>query len=136
MNIKYRHRNCDKAFTPATFAYELPSAMELLDMVISSRQTLAMNFGMTLVHPRDQYNKAIGREKAEFDCTRIPQKQFDLNAVRISNGRTLFNFHGSDRLHRPVDLSISVDFQTQKVRMENIDVIDTNYPISQLFLPE
>lgn len=114
--IHYRLRNCDKAFTPATFAYELPPASLFMDMITLGEPVINFPFSVTYVHPKDSYSKAIGRAKAiEYG---IHPTRFNCTKITLGEGRAHFNLN----LHGTVLIcQVSVDFIKEKVRMEWID---------------
>lgn len=117
--IKYRHRNCDKAFSPATFAYGLPYAYNLQDLVLNAKEKLVIPFGLTVVHPKDNYNKAFGRSAA-LKNFKVDQ-EFKVSSIEIRNERTIFHL-GAQIRNRYVTLEFSVDPKSYKVRLENINL--------------
>lgn len=116
---KYRHRNCDRAFTPATFAYVLPPAHAFDEMIRKAESIINFGFGMTLLHEKDQYEKAVGREKATQDLHR-GRKGFHLHHIKIAEHRVYFFLRTQDT-YLPVEIIVSVDFELSKSRLESIE---------------
>lgn len=116
--IQYRHRNCDKAFTPATFAYQLPPASLFVEMVKRGEPVVNFPFALTKLHHKDQYCRATGRSKAEHNLHHSNPRSFMCEKVELESGRSYFYlncFKGE------IICCVSVNFQTEKVRMEWID---------------
>lgn len=118
--IKYRHRNCDRAFIPATFAYILPPANAFQEMVYQAQDIINFPFGLTLLHKKDCYVKAEGRKYAERDMRIRVLTSFKLNRITIYNKRVHFLLDTDDTT-LPLWIQISVDFEGSKVRLEHID---------------
>ena len=87
MNIQYRHRNCSSAFYPATFCADVPSADAFFNIFWLSEAYIKFNFGFTRLHPKDQYNKAIGRE---FSFRDMKLTYFHIKRIEIKNNRSYF----------------------------------------------
>lgn len=117
--IKYRHRNCDRAFTPATFAYVLPPAKAFDEMIRTAEPVINFSFGMTLLHEKDQYKKAIGREMATQDLHR-GRKSFRIHYIRIIDRRVYFILRTEDTL-LPLEITVSVDFELGTSRLECVE---------------
>lgn len=86
--IRYRHRNCDKAFTPATFAYDLPPATFFEQAFSEGIEHVGFPFGSTLVNSKDNYCKATGRH---FALSRTKSTSFKIQYVHIKDGRQHFH---------------------------------------------
>lgn len=81
MDIQYFHQKetskellglvADRRFTAAV---EIPSIKTLLDTVTSVGKTLTLSVGITYVHPKDQYQKSVGRELAKARLTPVEFK--------------------------------------------------------------
>lgn len=116
--IQYRHRNCDKAFTPATFAYELPPANLFMEMIIHGEPIINFPLAVTYVHKKDAYCKATGRAVSEHILFYQGRRGFICNKVEPEAGRAYFNLASFED---NIICQVSVDFQRKKVRMEWID---------------
>lgn len=117
--IQYRHRNCDKAFTPATFAYELPPVSYFMDMIVHGEPIINFPFAVTYVHPKDSYSKKVGRKKV-LQSLPLPTLSFNCEKIILSFGRVYFNLN---LFNTNIVCQISVDFKNSKVRMEWIDFV-------------
>lgn len=121
MNIKYRHRNCDRAFTPATFAYELPPAAVLEKMIHQGEPIINFPFGVTYLHEKDFYSKAVGRKYALADLQRTQSTQFKCQWVGLEDGWVRFGLVTINN-NNLINLTISVDFQTEKMRLDRVEI--------------
>lgn len=88
--IQYRHRNVPRNEDPATFAYDLPPPEAFFDLVTSGDREIHFNFGATFLHPKDQYTKSIGRDRALLDLQKGGHKKFTLSHVTVLDGRATF----------------------------------------------
>ncbi len=86
--IRYKHRNCNKEFIPATFCYDLPPA-SLFEKMFSEAQTVVnFPFGMTILHKKEKnYCKATGRFHS-FKNMKITR--FELQSIRFENKKQKF----------------------------------------------
>lgn len=120
--IQYRHRNCDKAFTPATFAYELPPASLFMHMVNYGEPVINFPFGMTVLHEKDYYCRATGREYALRSLQSKVTHSFYCEKIELRNNRTYFHLLSGYINKKALSLCVSVNFDTAKVRLEYIDL--------------
>lgn len=116
---KFRHRNCEKFFAPATFAYELPPSTTFGNMLLLSKEFVTFPFGMALVHPKDNYYKKVGRENA---LKQIGFQQFKVAEVSIRNNRTIFELRAYNIRGKVVVVVVSLDFPNGKARLEDIRI--------------
>lgn len=124
--IKFRHRNCQKEFTPATFAYDLPPASLFEKMFRLGEEYITFPFGATLVHPKEKnYVKSIGRDYA---LKAVRGKTFKLINITIENKRQKF------LLETTIDgkilrVSISTDLYNESYysRLDWIDFYEDDY---------
>lgn len=72
-----------------TFVIEVPSKEKLQSMLNRFETDVILDFGHVDVHPKDQYNKKIGRKKAHDN---IIHQTFQLMNVGCQNERQLFVF--------------------------------------------
>lgn len=119
--IQYRHRNCDKNFTPATFAYDIPPAAFFENVFLKGESIINFPFGVTFVHPKDSYCKATGRLYASRE---LSIKQFNIDSVKLQNKRVHFVMTHQPTKDKYIHISVSVDFNTDKVRVEWVDISD------------
>lgn len=82
--VKYRHRNCNKLFTPATFCYDLPPPVFFERMFSEAQPLVNFPFGMTLVIGDDQYCKQTGRT---YSLKNMKVRPFTLTNIKLNNGR-------------------------------------------------
>jgi hypothetical protein len=62
--IEFFHQNPESNhYARCTTALELPNKQQLIDLLSNSNE-LQINMGTTFVHPKENYVKAIGRDRA------------------------------------------------------------------------
>lgn len=114
--IKYRHRNCDKSFQPATFCYDLPPAHLFMSMIECIEPLVTFPFGVTLVHPKDHYEKAVGREHS---FRAMKQTTFNLTSLNLDNGKRQFYLKTKFN-SKYIIIKVSTDLN-ENVRLDYID---------------
>lgn len=125
MKLQYRHRNCDKAFYPATFAYDLPPPVAFEKMFHQGEPVINFFFGMTLVHPDDQYCKATGRHYAQ---EALSMTEFKVEKIILEEDRAKYFLTSGEFFDNKVlTLKVSVDFDLMKTRLEWIELNDTTF---------
>jgi hypothetical protein len=103
--IRYKHRNCNKEFIPATFCYQLPDPAAFENLFVKAQSTIQFPFGLTLVHKKDQYCKATGRAKS-FKNMKVTT--FTLNSIQIQDKRQIFYLSATIN-NQFVSLKVSTD---------------------------
>lgn len=120
--IKYRHRNCNKNFIPATFAYDLPPADLFHYMFKQGESIINFPFGVTWVHPKDNYCKATGRTRA---LKNVRTTEFKLDGINLNGGRQHYILSkGGDS--KSVILYISIELFEDTVRLDHIEVFNND----------
>lgn len=92
--IAYAHTNSAKAgFTlqEGTLAIELPSKKDLQELFSSHSTQLLMKVGKSKKHPKDAFNKKVGRTVSELKMVLIP---VTFRNIDIKGVRHVFNFNG------------------------------------------
>lgn len=121
--LVFKHVNCDPAFIRATFAIELPSREQLVSCVTEFDAVIDGKLGVTWVHPKDQYVKTIGKQKA-YDA--LTSQALELQYVENRYGRLVFHFTTlvvdprPNQMWRRVELGVSLVKESNHPRLEYI----------------
>ena len=104
-----------------TAAVQLPTKQEIGSMVSKSQDYIQMGFGISFVHPKDNFNKRLGRSIAG---QRVNNYLFSLKEICIQSGRTSYAMSAPAKHHVLGDVEIVVTFSTvaqcQNVHLESV----------------
>lgn len=116
--IRYRHRNCERVFQPATFCYDLPPASLFKEMFNRAEELITFPFGVTLLHPKDHYQKSVGREHS---FRAMKQTTFELYSLTLNNKKQQFYLKTKFNT-RYIVIKVSTDLN-ENVRLDYIDFV-------------
>lgn len=112
--MKYAYHHWKTGKNRKSFVIELPSKRQLSLMLAYFMPSITLDFGVTLVHPKDSFNKAIGREKALEHA--ISQSFVFKYIVNQHDGRTFFLF-----TNYIYDVVFSIVKNSENVHLEYIE---------------
>lgn len=106
-----------------TAAVQLPTKAEIVAMLAKSQDYIQVGFGISFVHPKDNFNKKLGRSVAG---QRVTNYVFHLREIRVEDGRTSFLVSTPARHNIYGGVDICVRFSTvpksMNVHLESVSL--------------
>lgn len=127
MSLKIKHINPDKSsgFVRGTIAVNIPSKEQLLDMFLNHHQSTYLKVSAAYLHSKEQFNKRIGKDRAESYALSEESKFCHLKSIESRNGRWVFVFTTIVPDNRPnspnvigVEFGVAMSLESPNTRLE------------------
>lgn len=110
--IKYVHNQYSKK--KSTLALEMPLSEELIKcsqyFVEFGYTYISLNYGITIVHPKDQFNKRIGREQAKL---KMKTKPVEIISVYSHNKDLNIRL----KISKDLEITLKMYYDSKKIRI-------------------
>lgn len=117
--IAYKHVK-DNALT-GTLAVQLPKLPTLVNFLNGFGEKIDLNLGVTLLHPKDNFCKKIGREKSVKNMKNVT---LHFNFMTIMNGRKIYAFTFETEVPKDKVIYGEIEFSeignSSSVHLENV----------------